>query len=149
MKGYGIKSSSLRLMLSTMLSADVPAIRVSQALAQMPNAVFLDSREKEEYNISHLPGAIWIGYNDFQLSRLQDIATSQSLIVYCSIGKRSDAITKKLRSAGYLAAQNLAGGIFEWVNQGNAVYSGGEQTTAVHVYNPFWGRWLKKGQKVF
>jgi rhodanese-related sulfurtransferase len=43
--------------------------------------------------------------------------------VYCSIGKRSDEITKMLGEAGFTNARNLYGGIFEWVNQGHPVFN--------------------------
>lgn len=136
------------MMLKTMLSADVPVISVSEAAMKIDTAIFLDSRELEEYNVSHLPNAIWIGHDDFDLARLKNISPTQLLIVYCSVGKRSDTITKALIQADYTNVQNLAGGIFEWVNQGHAVYCGGEETGDVHVFNAFWGRWLKRGNKV-
>ena len=41
--------------------------------------------------------------------------------MYCSIGKRSEKVTQKLKKAGYNNVSNLYGGIFEWVNQGNEV----------------------------
>lgn len=149
MKSYGIKSASLRKVLKTMLSAEVPVIRISEAAVQIDTAVFLDSREREEYSVSHLPKAVWVGHNYFDLARLKNIAFTQAIIVYCSVGKRSDSIAKALLKEGYTNVANLAGGIFEWVNQGHAVYIGEKETNAVHVYNRFWGRWVTKGKKVY
>ncbi len=149
MKGYGIKSASLRTVLKTMLSADVAVISVSEAAAKIDTALFLDTREIKEYSVSHLLNGIWIGHNDFDLVRLKNISLTQPIIVYCSIGKRSDTIARALLKAGYTTVKNLAGGIFEWVNQGHPVYKEDRQTNNVHVYNKFWGRWLTKGNKVY
>ena len=149
MQGSGIKSVALRAMLKAMLSPGVPTITIQKALSLSDAALFLDCREKTEYDVSHLPNAVWVGYSDFDFSRLTDISKTQTIIVYCSIGKRSHVITKKMMTAGYTNARNLVGGIFEWVNQGGSVYNGNQTTNDVHVYNAFWSRWLKKGNKIF
>ena len=72
------------------------------------------------------------------------------VIVYCSIGKRSEDVTLKLKKAGYTNVKNLYGGIFEWVNQGHPVYNNNNIVTdSVHAYGNFWGKWLDKGVKVY
>ena len=119
----------------------------------MPDSiVYLDTREKEEYDVSHLKDAIWVGYSDFNEEKVvQQIPDkSQPIIVYCSIGVRSENIGEKLKQLGYSKILNLYGGIFEWKNQGNVVYRNNNVVTdSVHAFNKHWGKLLNKGVKVY
>lgn len=129
----------------------VPYITVSEVKTEK-EAIFLDAREWHEFNVSHLPNALWIGYKNFNLqsiiNKLPD--KQKELIVYCSIGVRSEDIAEELIAAGYPNVKNLYGGIFEWVNQGNTVYnSDGQPTDQTHAFNKHWGKLLLKGQKVY
>lgn len=145
-----VKSKSFNLLLKALLDGDTPTINVPEAANDFRSFLFLDAREKEEYEVSHVKGARHVGHQNFQLSAVAGIPKDTPLVVYCSIGKRSDAITAQLVKAGYTRAYNLYGGLFEWVNQGHPVYTGNSQRTEkVHAYNRFWGRWLQKGKKVY
>ncbi|MGB0403266.1 MAG: rhodanese-like domain-containing protein [Salibacteraceae bacterium] len=110
--------------------------------------VFLDARNKEEFEVSHLPNAIWVGYSDFDIKRV-DLPKNTDLTVYCSLGKRSDDIGLKLQQAGFNNVKNLYGGIFQWVNEGFSVEDSTGPTQKVHVYSKTWGIWLQKGDKVY
>ena len=57
--------------------------------------------EYSHYGDSHLPNTRFVGYNNFTLSSLTGIAKDKPLVIYCSIGKRSENITRKLKKAGY------------------------------------------------
>ncbi|NND88562.1 MAG: rhodanese-like domain-containing protein, partial [Flavobacteriaceae bacterium] len=50
--------------------------------------IFLDAREIAEFEISHIPNAQWVGYNDFSETELTSILQDkdQAIIIYCSIG---------------------------------------------------------------
>jgi rhodanese-related sulfurtransferase len=112
--------------------------------------VVLDTRKAEEFQISHIPGAIFADYDSFSEKNLRDIPKNAKVVVYCSVGYRSERIGEKLRKWGYANVQNLYGGIFEWVNQGLPILDAeGKPTSKVHTYNEDWGQWLDKGQKVF
>ncbi|MFQ5334631.1 MAG: rhodanese-like domain-containing protein, partial [Flavobacteriales bacterium] len=73
----------------------------------------------------------------------------REVIVYCSVGYRSEKIAEKLAGMGFGQVFNLYGGIFEWVNRGYPVYDEHGQTDNVHAYNHNWGLWLHKGNKVY
>ncbi|EPR66168.1 rhodanese-like domain-containing protein [Cyclobacterium qasimii] len=112
-------------------------------------AVLLDTREKNEFNVSHLKGAQWVGYDNFDMSTVKGIPKDQPIVVYCSIGARSQEIGKKLKQSGYSEVYNLYGGIFHWVNENNPVFRlDSIPTNQVHTYNKMWGVWLNKGEKV-
>lgn len=144
-----VESKSYDIMLSTLLTHSVPEIEVTKAAADS-TVIYLDARERPEYQVSHIPSAIWVGYDDFQLSRLAGVPKDAPVVVYCSVGYRSEKITEKLRQAGYTQVSNLYGGIFEWVNRGNTVVDANNATTTkVHAYSKSWGVWLEKGEKVY
>ena len=105
--------------------------------------VLLDARELNEYKTSHIPGAKHIGYNKFDKSSLDEIDKNAKIVVYCSIGYRSEKIGEKLKSLGFNQVYNLYGSIFEWANQGNAlINSQGNPTKQLHTYNRKWSKWV-------
>lgn len=143
------QSKSYNALLKTMLSHSVPEITVEEASTK-PDAAYIDAREKEEYDVSRIIEAIHVGYDDFDLQSLSNVPKDQELIVYCSVGYRSEKITEKLQEAGYENVSNLYGGIFEWKNQGRPVVDSlGNETENVHAFNRLWGIWLKKGNRVY
>lgn len=143
-----VKSSPFRLMLNTLLSHSVPETTVEKAAADS-TAIFLDAREKREFEVSHLPGAIWVGYDHFQLENVAQLAHNQRVVVYCSVGYRSEKVSEKLLAAGFQDVSNLVGGIFEWVNDGQKIVNESGPTDRVHAYSKSWGIWLKRGKKVY
>lgn len=129
----------------------VPYVHVT-TLSKKTSQILLDTRKKEEYDVSHLENAIWVGYKEFHidsvLARIPD--TESEIVVYCSIGVRSEDIGEKLIASGYVNVKNLYGGIFEWKNQGHLVYdTDGNETENVHAFNKHWGKLLLSGKKVY
>ncbi len=121
-------------------------------LATGPSPVLLDTREKEEYTVSHLQDAFWVGYREFHIDTvLQQVPDKNTaMVVYCSVGVRSENIGEKLKKAGYTQVKNLYGGIFEWKNRGYPVFNReGRETDSVHAFDKRWGKLLKKGIKVY
>jgi len=112
--------------------------------------VFIDCRESNEYEISHIKNAVWVGFKKFDLKRLKEISKSSEIIVYCTIGYRSEIITHKLKKSGYSNVRSLIGGILEWKNMGNQVFDLKHNTTEfVHTFDESWAIYLKKGTGVW
>lgn len=142
------ESKSFGLMLSKLLEHNVEEISVKEAFL-MKDVVFLDVREQNEFEVSHINNSVWVGYNDFTINRLK-VSTNNIVIVYCSVGYRSEKIGQILSKEGYIKVYNLYGGIFEWVNQGYPVFDKSDkQTEKVHAFDSIWGLWLNKGTKVY
>lgn len=137
---------------SKMISFSVPIIDVRE-LKNIQNEVFIfDTRNREEYDVSHLKNAQYLGYQDFDPKKLEDIPKDAKIVLYCSIGYRSEKIGEKLLALGFKNVYNLYGSIFEWVNQGNIVVDkNGKPTWEVHTYNQQWSKWLtdKKAKKIW
>jgi rhodanese-related sulfurtransferase len=129
--------------LQTLLSHDVPEIEVKTA-KNLADAVFVDAREKGEYEVSHIKNAVWVGYDDFDMKRLRQLDKNKPVVVYCSVGYRSERITKKLQNAGFKKVYNLYGGLFEWYNEGYPmVNKSGQPTQKIHAYNKNWSQWVE------
>ncbi|PCJ27713.1 MAG: rhodanese [Flavobacteriales bacterium] len=112
--------------------------------------LIIDAREKGEYNVSHIKRAQHVGYNNFNISKLKKIDKNTIVIVYCSVGYRSEKVGEKLKKAGFKKVMNLKGGIFDWKNKGYPVYDNEEkETEKVHAYDRSWGKWLINGEKVY
>jgi len=129
----------------------VPYIHVEE-LSGNNKALLLDTREKEEFEVSHLEDAIWVGHKTFEIDTLllKVPDKDKEIVVYCSIGVRSENVGEKLQKAGYTNIKNLYGGIFEWKNRGYPVFnSNGLETENVHAFSKHWGKLLTKGQKVY
>lgn len=144
-----VQNKSFDVLLSTLLSHNVKEISANKA-AELKDVIYLDAREYNEYLVSHIENAIWCGYNDFDFNRLNGVAKKTKIIVYCSVGYRSEKITEKLLLANYSNVSNMYGGIFEWINTGHKVVDAQNKVTNnVHAYSKTWGIWLSKGTKIY
>jgi len=148
-----VKNPTYDLMLQSLLSHTVEETKVEDLKTEkLEDYILLDAREKNEFEVSHMENAVWIGYDDFAKSRVADIPKDAKVLVYCSVGYRSEKITEKMLELGFEDVANLYGGLFEWVNQGNEVVNEKEEkTTQVHAYYKLWGAWLdtNKENKVY
>ena len=144
-----LKKGSFQLMLKTLLQHNVPEKKVFAIANAAQDYTFLDARSKEEFEVSHIANARYVGYDDFDVHAVKDLATDTPIIVYCSVGYRSEKVAQQLIRAGYTNTFNLLGGIFEWKNQGQKVYRGDKETEQVHVYDKVWGVWLLNGEKTY
>ena len=140
-------------MKNEIISKTIPLISV-QDLKKVENTkiplVILDAREKNEYHVSHIKKALHVGYENFNIKALKEVDKKNTIVIYCSVGYRSEKIAQKLKKSGFTKVLNLQGGIFEWVNESYPVYDNkGNETQKIHAYNESWGKWLTKGEKVY
>ncbi|MEQ8241542.1 MAG: rhodanese-like domain-containing protein [Cyclobacteriaceae bacterium] len=148
-KSQEVNSTPYKIMLNTLLSHSVPEVSVPE-IDSPEKITWLDARAKEEYEVSRIEDAIWVGYDDFSMDRVEGISKDANIVIYCSIGYRSEKISEKLISAGYTNVSNLFGGIFEWKNEGRKLYDASHgETNKIHGYSKIWGIWLNKGEKVY
>jgi len=126
-----------------LLSFTVPTISVEELRSQQEKVLIFDTREKGEYEVSHLPGARYLGYEHFEGSRLSGIPKNAKIVLYCSVGYRSEKIGERLKKMGFTQVFNLYGSISEWVNHGFLLEkSPGRTTWEVHTYNKEWSQWV-------
>lgn len=143
-----VSDKEYQQLLESLLSHNVSEISIDEAV-ELSDPIFIDAREKIEFEVSHIKNAIHVGFIDYKPDVLNEIFKTDTIIVYCSVGYRSEKITEKLNEAGFENVYNLFGGIFEWKNQGQPVVNDHGATEEIHAYNKRWGKWLKKGDKVY
>lgn len=106
--------------------------------------VLLDVRERDEFEVSHLQGAMLATNLSMALSVLQTKPKDTPIVVYCSVGMRSSELASNLKHSGYTQVTNLEGSIFEWANAGLPVYRGNQAQATVHPYSRKWGALLNE-----
>ncbi len=145
-----VESALYKSVIDATIDETVPTVSVDQLLKFNYNSfVFLDTREKEEFERSRIKNAHWVGYDNYTNNNLPDMNKSDTIVLYCSIGYRSEKIAERLIEAGFTDVYNLYGGIFEWVNQSGTIVDKDGDTQRVHAYSRAWGIWLKEGEKVY
>jgi len=113
------------------------------------DVLLLDVRDASEFEISHLPGAVWVD-PEISIEKFMDrfggqIAGKQVLL-YCSVGVRSSRLGERIRVAaaerGATGVQSIRGGIFAGHNDGKRLEKAKGQTELVHPYSTRWSRYL-------
>lgn len=103
--------------------------------------IFLDAREKSEFEVSHIKDAINVGYKSFDLKKL-NLDKKKTFVVYCSIGYRSGKIAAILAESGF-DVYNLYGGIFNWVNNQQPIFNIKGEVKVIHSYSKNWSEYIK------
>jgi rhodanese-related sulfurtransferase len=149
---FCISQESMSDLLRKYNTKSVPYISVQELAMPKTEAIILDTRERREYEISHIKDALFVGYDEFDVHTVSEQIKNKekNIVVYCSIGIRSEDIAEKLKKAGYTNVFNLYGGIFEWKNKEFPLFnSEGLETDKVHTFSKEWSHWLKKGTKIY
>jgi rhodanese-related sulfurtransferase len=148
----GYSQKNLSKLLKQKNTGSIPYITVDSLANNKEKFILLDSREKQEFETSHLKNAIFVGYDFFNIDSIEKQLPNRNaeIVVYCSLGIRSEDIAEKLKKAGYQNVKNLYGGIFEWKNKDLPIYNASEaETDSVHTYSKSWSKWLHNGKKVY
>jgi len=141
------QESSFNTMVDALISRRVPVLSVEE-LQTKPNIILLDTRTKAEYDVSHIENAVWVGEKNWDLKSLKQ-NKEQTVVVYCSVGYRSEKLVKKLLHLNFKKTFNLYGGIFDWVNKGYHVENNRGITNSIHGYDKSFVRWIEKGVVIF
>jgi sulfur-carrier protein adenylyltransferase/sulfurtransferase len=103
------------------IKAEIEEIDASRAaeLVEDADAVFVDVRERDEWDEGHIPGATHVP-RGFLESRVEKAVPDQStpVVVYCASGARSAFAAKTLEELGYDDVVSLAGGFTDWKRNG-------------------------------
>ena len=144
---YG-QSLPYQTLLKGLYDSSFPVVKPAQ-ITNLAYYQVLDAREKGEHEVSHLQNATWVGHETFTLNSVANLDKNKPVLIYCTVGARSEEIGKKLQKAGFKKVYNLYGGIVHWVNEGRPVFAHGKPTQKVHTYSKPWSVWLTKGEKVY
>ena len=76
--------------------------------------IILDTREQDEFDEGHIPGAIQIPYTEIENKAIELMPDKDKLIlVYCRSGRRSKIASESLAKLGYTNVKEF-GGIIDW-----------------------------------
>ena len=76
--------------------------------------IILDTREQDEFDEGHIPGAILIPYTEIKNKAEEMLPDKNKLIlVYCRSGRRSKIAAESLAKLGYINVKEF-GGIIDW-----------------------------------
>ena len=123
---------------------DVPQMSTQELAERMAagdgaSPFLIDVRTREEYEVSHLPGAVWAETPSEIAAALRTTSDQQTVVLYCSVGVRSSKAAAKLVRSGRANIFNLQGSIFRWANEGRPLIANDRAVTVVHPYNERWG----------
>lgn len=147
--GYG--QSDMDLLLTKYNTRSIPYISAQDLKSNLDNYLILDTRKRKEYDVSHIPGALWVSENvNDSIYAFSKIKKSQPIVVYCTVGIRSEDFGEQLEKAGFTNIKNLYGSIFAWKDEGYDLHNLKKQKTdSVHVFSKVWGKYLKTGNKTY
>lgn len=101
----------------TILSYTDVTVEEAQEMIDQQEVVVLDVRTVEEYDSGHIPYALLIPLSELE-SRLDELNSSDYILVYCRSGVRSAKAAGILIDNGFVNVFNMEGGIIEWQARG-------------------------------
>ncbi len=102
---------------------EVDPKEVHDLLAARNGEVIVDVREQQEFEESHIPGAVHVPRGHLE-SRIEAAAKDKAgrVVLYCASGNRSALAAKTLQEElGYADVQSMTGGITLWKDRGYEV----------------------------
>jgi len=122
----------------------VPLLTAKQ---KSEGVLVLDSRTRDEYSVSHLPGALlYIDTPELKERIRRASASRLPIFIYCSVGYRSSELVERLQEDGLNSIYSLKGGIFEWANRGLPLETTDSKPAyKVHPFDSAWGKYIRPG----
>ncbi|MFE3458864.1 adenylyltransferase/sulfurtransferase MoeZ [Nocardiopsis aegyptia] len=97
----------------------ITAGELKDLLDNKPDDVFLvDVREKNEWEIVNIPGAVLIPKGEFLNGKaLERLPQDKRIVLHCKSGVRSAEALAAVHAAGFADAVHVGGGVLAWINQ--------------------------------
>ncbi|XP_071946587.1 uncharacterized protein [Antedon mediterranea] len=133
--------------------------------SEIEDFLICDCRPREEYVVSHLPGAIQLNPDTIDMREVQKVLQQHAfnnkfavdakvkVVMYCAVGYRSSALInrylesqkKKIIDDDHFEFVNMEGSIFKWGNEKRPMVDDQDEITVmVHPFSPVWGKLLFK-----
>ena len=88
-----------------------------------PALTIIDVRDRSEFNISHILGAIPMPVNELVDRALASLEPSRDIYIYAETDEETAEAAAQLRTAGYQNVSELRGGVAAWKAVGYPVDS--------------------------
>jgi sulfur-carrier protein adenylyltransferase/sulfurtransferase len=104
------------------VKTEIDEVGAADARDRHGSAVFVDVREREEWEEGTVPGAVHVPRGQLE-SRIEGLVPDRSteLVLYCAGGSRSAFAAKALGELGYENVSSLIGGFTDWKRNGYPV----------------------------
>lgn len=79
------------------------------------NVVYLDVREPNEWNLGHLPNAMFIPRGNLESNIEARVGREETVVIYCARGNRSALAADTLQQMGYENVSSMADGWGGWI----------------------------------
>lgn len=136
-------------LLQGLLKFSITPISCEELKENKEDYLVFDARAYAEYQVSHIDGAIHVGYDKFNKDAIEEVKKGTKIVVYCSVGFRSEKVGERLERLGFTNVYNLYGSIFEWSNLGYPLVNKDGATDQIHAIDEKWGKWIKNAEKVY
>jgi adenylyltransferase/sulfurtransferase len=93
--------------------AEIGALELRDELRRNPDLLVLDVRDRQEYEIVHLEGAVLVPLSELP-DRLSELDGHKEIVTHCHHGARSLKALEILKAAGFSKVRSLRGGIDAW-----------------------------------
>jgi len=104
--------------------ARIKEVSARSLVENAPNdVVYVDCREPNEWNLGHIPNAVFIPRGKLEQNIEAAVDREQKVIIYCASGNRSVLAAETLQQMGYKDVASMSGGIREWADSGGEIES--------------------------
>ncbi len=79
-----------------------------------PALTIVDVRDRQEFNVKHIMGAVWMAPGDVVAQALSSLELDRDLYVYGETDEETAIAVTQLRDAGFLNVSELRGGLAAW-----------------------------------
>lgn len=100
---------------------EVSAADVIEMRERGEDAVYVDVREQNEWNLGRIPGAKFLARGHLESKIEGMVPRDRRVILYCARGNRSAFAADTLQQMGYANVASMAGGWAAWVAAGGDV----------------------------
>ena len=100
---------------------EVTPREVKEMRAQGEDAVYLDVREPNEWNLGRLPGATHMPRGILETKVEAAVPRDRKVVIYCAGGNRSALAADTLQQMGYRDVVSMSGGFTAWAQSGGDV----------------------------
>ncbi len=84
-------------------------------------AVYLDVREPNEWNLGRIPGAQFLPRGQLESKIEELIPRGSRVVIYCARGNRSAFAADTMQQMGYENVASMSGGFQQWIMEGREV----------------------------
>jgi sulfur-carrier protein adenylyltransferase/sulfurtransferase len=95
---------------------EISATALDELLRSSDPPMLVDVRTSAEFALGHLPGAASIPSNQL-VERAAELSKARTVVLYCSVGARSDRAGRELRELGFTRVRHLHGGLAAWASE--------------------------------